>query len=138
MNKSPERGQLRSGIALKPVRRDALVALAVLALAVLCGLRFWLAPGQSGKNTVVVRIDGVEAERLPFSDAERTYQNNGYTVHIAVSAAGVRVTSADCPTQDCVRTGRISRAGQSIVCLPARVVVTVEGAAEAGYDVVVG
>ena len=38
------------------------------------------------------------------------------------------MTDSDCPTQDCVHTGAISRAGQSIVCLPAQVVVHLEGA----------
>ena len=49
------------------------------------------------------------------------------------------VTSSDCPTQDCVHTGRISRAGQSIVCLPAQVAVQLVGAATPdGPDVIVG
>ena len=40
---------------------------------------------------------------------------------------GVRVEEADCPTQDCVHTGTITRAGQSIVCLPARIIIRLEG-----------
>ena len=43
------------------------------------------------------------------------------------------------PTRDCVHTGAISRAGQSIVCLPAQVVVHLEGAsAPDAPDVIVG
>ena len=37
------------------------------------------------------------------------------------------MTHADCPDQICVKTGSISRSGQSIVCAPNRVVVTVTG-----------
>ena len=51
--------------------------------------------------------------------------------------AGVRVVSSDCPTQDCVHTGQISRAGQSIVCLPAHIVITLAGA-DADYDLITG
>ena len=52
---------------------------------------------------------------------------------------GLRVSSSDCPTQDCVHTGAISRAGQSIVCLPAQVVVHLEGASGTDApDVIVG
>ncbi len=128
MNRFPEQ---------KPNRYDALVILVVLALALLCAARFWLAP-TDGAAEVVVRADGAEIDRLPLADAERTYQNNGYTLRIAVTAESVRVTQADCPTQDCVHTGRISRQGQSIVCLPARIVITVEGTGAAPYDAIAG
>ena len=129
MKRSPE---------LKPTKYDALVVCAVLLLAALLGARIWFAPARDGERCAVVTVDGVVVERLPFRMAEREYQNNGYTVHITVSPDGVRVDRADCPTQDCVRTGTVSRAGQSIVCLPARIVVTVEGAADAGFDVIAG
>ena len=49
----------------------------------------------------------------------------------------VSVTQSDCPGQDCVHSGAVSRAGQSIVCLPARIVVELVGAAD-GYDLVTG
>ena len=50
------------------------------------------------------------------------------------------MTSSDCPTQDCVHTGAITRGGQSIVCLPARIVIQLEGGPEAdsGVDLVIG
>ena len=128
---------MNASLKLKPTKYDALVVLAVLLLAAVLGARFWFAPAQVAAE-VVVSIDGVEVERLPLDNAERSYQNNGYTVHVAVTPEGVRVDHADCPTQDCVRTGAISRAGQSIVCLPARVVITLEDAADAGYDVAAG
>ena len=48
-----------------------------------------------------------------------------------------RRRDSDCPGQDCVHSGAVSRAGQSIVCLPARIVVELVGAAD-GYDLVTG
>ena len=50
------------------------------------------------------------------------------------------MTTSDCPTQECVHTGKITRSGQSIVCLPARIVVQLEGgaAADDGVDLVIG
>jgi hypothetical protein len=70
---------------------------------------------------------------------ERTYTSNGYTLRVAFGPESAQVTVSDCPTQDCVHTGRISRAGQSIVCLPAQVAVQLVGAATPdGPDVIVG
>ena len=71
---------------------------------------------------------------------ERTISSNGYTLHVILTGEGVWVESADCPTQDCVHTGHISRGGQSIVCLPARVIIQLEGGTQVdtGVDAVIG
>jgi len=122
---------------LVPTKYDALVVLTVLLLAVALGARVWFAPAQIGAE-IVVSVGGAEVERLPLAATERDYTNNGYTIHVAVTAESVRVDHADCPTQDCVHTGAISRAGQSIVCLPARIVIALEGSADSGFDAIAG
>ena len=123
---------------LKPTKYDALVALAVLLLAAALGARYWPARADAGALTVVVTADGAEIDRFALGGAERVYTNNGCTLRIAATAEGVCVAESDCPTHDCVRTGTIFRAGQSIVCLPARVVVALQGLGGAGYDAVAG
>ena len=85
----------------------------------------------------------MEKERLPLKKAdgtEWTISSNGYTLHVVLTAEDVWVEESDCPTQDCVHTGHISRRGQSIVCLPARVIVRLEGGQkdESAPDVVIG
>ena len=74
---------------------------------------------------------------ITLADAERTYTSRGYTVRAVFTADGVRVSGADCPSQDCVRTGEITRAGESIVCLPARIVITLTGGSP-DFDVIAG
>lgn len=146
MNNSPK---------LTPGKYDLIVVAAVLALAALLGVRFWLSPApESGTLLAVVEIDGAEVDRFALAQAAeetRTYTNNGVTLTVApcvtvkrdaetrtqTETAGVRVVSSDCPTQDCVHTGQISRAGQSIVCLPAHIVITLAGA-DADYDLITG
>lgn len=151
---------MKSSPELRPNIWDALVVLLVLALAAGSAGAVW---GRSGGDaealTAVVTIDGREADRFAPADLlerPRTYSNNGYTLevvyglrgaeappldHVPPSGeGGVRVSWADCPTQDCVRTGRITRGGQSIVCLPARIIVRLEGGAADpdGVDAVLG
>lgn len=125
---------------LKWNRFDTLAALAVALLAVVSALLFYLPRGQAGTLTVVVTVSGQEVQRTPLSDFTSTdITHNGYTLHIAAGDGGVAVTDSDCPTRDCVHTGRISRAGQSIVCLPAQVTVQLVGtAAPDAPDVIVG
>ena len=93
---------------------------------------------QSGALTVVVSADGQKLDRLPLAQfGTHTYANNGYTLTVTAAGGAVSVTQSDCPGQDCVHSGAVSRAGQSIVCLPARIVVELVGAAD-GYDLVTG
>ena len=53
---------------------------------------------------------------------------------VKISGGEVSVTGASCKNQVCVRHGAISKTGESIVCLPNRLVVTIEGGD--GYDTV--
>ena len=124
---------------LKFNRFDALVALIIALLAVAAALWFYLPRSQSGQLTVVISVAGEETRRVPLSDfTETTVTGGGYTLRVGTRDGGVAVTDSDCPTQDCVHTGVITRAGQSIVCLPAQVVVHLEGTASDAPDVIVG
>ena len=123
---------------LKWNRFDTLVALTVALLAIVSALLFYLPRSQTGVLTVVVTVSGQEIQRTPLSEfTAADVAHNGYTLHIAAADGGVAVTSSDCPTQDCVHTGTITRAGQSIVCLPEQVVVQLTGGG-GGPDAVLG
>ena len=121
---------------LKPTKWDALVVLAVLLLTLGLGARPYFAAKSAGELTVSVAIDGETVEEIVTYEGG-TYESRGYTLTVAVENGAVRVSESDCPNQDCVHSGAISRAGQSIVCLPARVAVTLEGAAS-DYDLIAG
>ena len=131
MNSSPK---------LRPGVWDGLVALAVAVLAVGCACAVWGGQSETAELTAVVSVDGEAPERLPLEEGERTIQAGGYTLHLRLTETEVWVESSDCPTQDCVHTGHISRGGQSIVCLPARVIIQLEGgeAVDTGVDAVIG
>ena len=133
---------VRPSPKLRPNLWDALAVLAVLALAVGFSLRTW-GSGEGGRLTAVISADGATVERVELrrltSPEERTLTANGYTLHLLLAPDGVTMEEADCPTQDCVHTGKITRSGQSIVCLPARVIVRLEGAAsDGGPDIMIG
>ena len=148
---------MRPSPKLYPTAWDALVVLCVAALAVALALFQWRG-GTAQALTAVVSVDGAEVDRFPPEDlleGPRTYTGSGYTLEVALSIdyehpassalatsgqTGLRVAASDCPTQDCVHTGTITRGGQSIVCLPARIVIRLEGGAPApdAVDAVLG
>lgn len=125
---------------LKFNRYDAVVAVVVALLAVAAALWFCLPRTQTGDLTVVISVGGQETQRTGLKDfAPTTLSHNGYTLTVAADGDSVWVSDSDCPTQDCVHTGHIRRGGQSIVCLPAQVVVYLEGAVSPDApDVIVG
>jgi hypothetical protein len=135
---------MRRSIETRPNRWDLLVALVVAALAAACaaGLWFYGGSGSSGALTAVVSAGGTEVDRVVLSslsgEESRSYSNNGYTLTAVFTSGGVRVSASDCPNQDCVKTGTISAAGQSIVCLPARITIQLTGSDSGGADVVIG
>lgn len=121
---------MRPSPKLRPTAWDALVVLCVAALAVGLAVFQWRG-GTSEALTAVVSVDGEEIDRVSLERAagERTYQAGTYTLTVEYAAGSARVLSSDCPTQDCVHTGMITRSGQSIVCLPARIIIRLEGGA---------
>lgn len=138
---------MRQSPELKPNIWDGLVVLVILALA--SSRRWRSGAAQTGGSAplVTVTADGTELDRFApeaLLDSPRSYSHNGYTLTVAAERDGdtvrLHVASADCPTQDCVHTGAISRSGQSIICLPARIVITLTGGAadSSGVDVVIG
>jgi len=134
---------------LRPTLWDGLVVLLTLALAIGSAFIVWGGQEQTGELTVVISVDGQEVERCPLaelSDNDSVYSHNGYTLKVGMSypiypdKPCIRVVESDCPTQDCVHTGEIYRAGQSIVCLPARIIIALEGTPVSGDgpDLVIG
>jgi len=145
-----ETNRPRSASRLRPSPWDALVVTVVVLLAAAAA---WIAyaprADTGGALTVVITADGRELRRIPlasFPDEPVVLQNNGYTLSLHLLSddptggrgPGVAVAESDCPGQDCVHTGAIRRPGQAIVCLPARVVVSLEGGSGSGPDVIVG
>jgi hypothetical protein len=49
------------------------------------------------------------------------------TTNVEISEKGVRVLDSPCPYKLCVRSGPIRRSGETLVCLPNRVVVRITG-----------
>ena len=132
-----------SSPSLRPKPLDALVAAAVIALTVVTALLFYAPKTGAGQLTAVITQHGQVVRRVVVSglDKEQVIELDDGTYHLTVRVGsdGAYVSDSDCPTQDCVHTGHIHRAGQSIVCLPAQVVVYLEGKPAAGTpDVIVG
>ena len=111
--------------------RDLIIA-AVLLLASLA--LFFLMRSRQERDTgigaqAVVTVDGREIGRYPLRKSG-TFSLNGGTNILVVENGEAWVSEADCPDKVCMGMGKISRNGEFIACLPNRLLVVVEGAAE--------
>ena len=125
----------------KPTRWDGLVAAAVILLAVIAAIGFYAPKKAGGPLTVVISAQGevLEQGTLLELSGTHTYTSRGYTLTVDIADGTVNVTDSDCPGHDCQHTPPISRSGQSIVCLPAQIVIHLEGAPEGNTpDLIVG
>ena len=84
--------------------------------------------GSGGRAVIEVRGD---AQHWVFPlDSTETLEVQGPlgTTTVEISPGSVRVLDSPCPEKICVKTGSISRPGQTIACLPNRVFVVIRGA----------
>ena len=122
---------------LKKHKNDILLILAVLILAGAVWLYTSLTRTDGAE--VVVSIEGEEIYRLPLSEDIRLNigENERFNT-LVISNGEAYVEDAGCPDHVCVKSGRVSFDGQTIVCLPHKLVVSVVGGADSGLDGVAG
>ena len=77
-----------------------------------------------------VSVDGETVYELPLSEnTERLITGtDGGTNKLIISDGVCYITEADCPDKLCIKQGKISKNGESIICLPHKLVVTIRGA----------
>lgn len=80
-----------------------------------------------GKEVIVSR-DGEEIYR--FSLLEETHlsleNEPGQMNEVLIHGGKVSITAASCPDQLCVHQGKISKKGETIVCLPHKLVIEIK------------
>ena len=101
---------------------DALVALAVFAVAAVCMLAMFFR--ESGDLKAVVRQDGKIIKEVELQTVQSPYLfpvKGDIPLIILFESDGACVKSSECRDKICVNTGKLTRAGQMAICLPARV-----------------
>ena len=108
------------------------------ALIIAGGIWFFYSAGAEKGKGVEITVDGESKAFLPLGedDSIRIDTDGGYNV-ITVKDGEVTVSEADCRDQICVEHKKIRKTGETIVCLPHKLVVTVTGDKPGDFDAVV-
>jgi hypothetical protein len=115
-------------------RADILVIAGILILA-LSLLAFSVLTREEGA-VAVVEIDGVKVGEYSLS-VDGTYPLNGGTNVLVIENGVAYLNYSNCPDHTCENTGKIHYVGQTIICLPNLLSITITGDATSdGVDFV--
>lgn len=110
----------------KICRNDIIFAAAWAAAAIFLFVLLIIAKGRSNGDQVVIRIDGNEYARYSLNTDQVIEIDNEHGKNtIVIENGAVRMEYADCPDGYCISKGTVSMNGDTIVCLPHRLVVEV-------------
>lgn len=123
----------RSKIPLKFCKGDVLIIVFVVMLAILTGILFDRKVNAETAKMAVVYKDGEKMQELSLNEDAEVKLTYEYTNLIQIKDGKVSIVESDCPGEDCVHSGWISETGRSIVCLPNRVEIRMEGEADVDF-----
>ena len=113
------------------IKKGDIIIFAVLlciSAIIICALFLFSSNGKA----VRIEVDSKTVSSLPL-DEDTLYEVkiNGKTTNtVRIKDGKAEVISADCPDKICVNHRAISKSGESIICLPNKVVVSIEGGNE--------
>lgn len=108
---------------LKKSKMFTLAGIILLVITlILCVLPLFFAPRQKGE-IVKITVNG-KSEFYSLS-IDRTFVIDGAVIKIENKQ--VYFESNDCPTKQCVHSGKISKVGQSALCSPKKIYVEIVG-----------
>lgn len=118
-------------------KQDAIVILIILAICIGLLYYFYFREGEAGQYAIVT-VDGEEYGKYSLKDnQEIEIRIDGKVTNTLVISEGkADMTEAVCPDHLCVNQKAVSRDGETIVCLPNKVVVTIESNEESDIDAV--
>ena len=114
---------------MRLLRKTDIFLIAILAVIPVCMLTFNAVSAMKYTETrLVILKDGGIYGTYPLTE-DRTIEI-GDTNICEIHGGEVKMTHADCPDQICVHSFPISRFGGPIVCLPNKIILSIEGAEE--------
>lgn len=114
-------------------RIDIIVIASLLLLSLIVLLVISLAKKEGA--IARVEIGGEIVGEYPL-DVNKEYSLNGGTNILTIKDGAAYMTYSECPDHTCERVGKIKFVGETIVCLPNKVSVTIIGNSDDGVDLV--
>lgn len=124
------------------MRKTDYLLLTAICLMALAGYLFFNSPDTKGAKLLIIQHDNKIIERIDLtkvkSETKLTVPVQDGTLTIMYDKTGARVIASPCPEKLCVNQGKITKAGQTIACLPEKVLLTITTPGkEAEHDAII-
>ena len=107
------------------------ILILLVAAVLLCAGGFWLIKNADTGSVAVIKVDGQVRDKIDLSKVEESYEIHIDTEYghntILVEQGTISVIDADCPDHVCIRQGKLTGGGLSIICMPHRLVIQIGG-----------
>lgn len=106
-------------------KKDMIPLLILIVISIVLFLIFYINRGEGKKLRILYNSETLAV--LPL-DKDCTYTpKTDANIIIEINNRRARFVTSDCPDKVCVNTGWLTSPGQSAVCLPNRLSITIEG-----------
>lgn len=111
---------------------DIILIVLLISLSFIPELVFGIMMGKSYNETYAeITLDGKPYKKIPLSghsgeDQIDVTTEYGYNI-IKISNHSIGIMDSDCPDKICIKSGFISKPGETLVCLPHKLMIGIKG-----------
>lgn len=122
--------QIKKGIT----KGDIILVVSVLFIsAVLFAFSFF---GVSEELTAEIYVDGEKLHTIALNEVEESYTLTENYCQLLIEKDGVSFVYSDCSDKLCMKRGKLSKQGDTMACVPEKVVVILRGTQRRNIDAI--
>ncbi len=120
----------------KFISKKNIIFFAVLILLSAAVWLFFIFSPSGGTADIEINGEPYKTVNLPALAAPEVLRidstlTGGIEITVTADNTGIAVTHSTCPDKTCMKTGKISKAGEAVICLPAKLSITIGGKSRA-------
>ncbi|MEY7999485.1 NusG domain II-containing protein [Clostridium sp. Mt-5] len=117
---------------MKKGDKIAAIAILILIISSFIGVFSYKLYVKGYHKIAVIKQDGkiintIDLDKVKGKQQFRIKYDTSHFNLVEVEKGKIRIVDADCPDKICVKTGWISEPGGSIVCLPHKLIINIQG-----------
>ncbi|HPR24227.1 MAG TPA: NusG domain II-containing protein [Bacillota bacterium] len=114
-------------------KADIILAAIILFAGITASLIIGSISPAKGEKAVIISEGRIFGIYSLYENRTVTVVSNGHVNKILIKGGEAGMISSNCPGKDCIHQGKISKTSESIVCLPNKLIVKIEGK-DKNYD----
>lgn len=115
------------------------IILLIIVLISFGGVSIYKTLVKGSENIAVIKRDGTVIKTIDLNKVAGAQEfklstgKDSYNT-ILVEHNSISIKDSNCPHQECVKSGSISKPGQMIVCLPYKLIISIKGQSNSDID----